>query len=200
MRQITGKHMNICLNKAYEMLEKYKTWTKAIDGFPRDVDVFGNVCVRDLEVNIKVFVVDVVPEEIKEILGGLCLVNEDGSFEINLHPDLNECWQRFILCKELFHVLLDAQEYRNMDLYAHLEQLTLLMPADEDGIYLPGTSELMAEIAAMEFLFPYSERLKVKSKSTINLLDVATVYRVPQKFVALYLSDAVMHFLAPFCN
>ncbi len=199
MRQITYRHLKICLEKAKEMFDKYQTWGDGDPGFERNVDVLGSVCARDLEESIRVYDVEAVPEELKELCGGLCLVIEDGSYEINLHPALNPCWQRFILCKELFQVVLDGQEYRSVNLYAHLEQLIQIMPGDgdDDSIYLPGVSELMAEIAAMEFLFPYSERLKIKSQKSINLLDVATKYRIPQKFVAIYLSDAYMGFLNP---
>ena len=55
----------------------------------------------------------------------------------------------------------------------------------------------MAEIAALEFLFPYKERFIQSTcpKTQEEMLKIATFYRVPLVMVEKYMSDPWMEFL-----
>jgi hypothetical protein len=200
MLSITNKELKACLDKASEMAEQYKLYVIAGDGFPRSMESFVDICTDYLAHRISIYTLDPMPTEISDLVRAICISKDDGSYEIHLQADLNTCWQRFVLCKELFHVLLDAPEYRSMEMYKHLEEILLPSPEGPLSIYLPGTSEWMAEIAAMQFLLPYSERLQLVSPKVvpINFLDLAKFYRIPQVLVEQYLSKPWMDFVGPF--
>jgi hypothetical protein len=87
-----------------------------------------------------------------------------------------------------------------MDMYKHLEEILLPAPEGPLSIYLPGTSEWMAEIAAMQFLMPHSERLALVKPGApaVNYLEIAKQYKIPQVFVEQYLSKAWLDFVEPF--
>ena len=199
MLSITTKELKTCLDKAAELTEQYKLYVLDSAAFPRSMESFLQICIDYLNHRIHVYTLKPLPKEVSESVRALCISNDDGTYEIHLQADLNICWHRFVLCKELFHVLLDAPEYRNMEISKHLEEFLLPMPEGPPKTYLPGSSELMAEIAAMEFLFPYAERKALlDSGKPINYLDVATYYRIPQALVEQYLYQPWMAFVEPF--
>ena len=59
--------------------------------------------------------------------------------------------------------------------------------------------EFFAEVAAMEFLFPYCCRIKeLAGQFNGNFLAIAEKYRTPQVLVEKYLSKGYMEFLVPY--
>lgn len=115
-----------------------------------------------------------------------------GSYVICLVEDLNECWRRFVVCKELFHVLFDNPEFENMELSSHIEDCVSETPAVEDTPQA-AQSEFLAEYSAMEFLFPYSDRLAIISTGeAIDYLATAKHYRIPRIYVERYLTEHMM--------
>lgn len=131
-------------------------------------------------------------------------VYEDGSYEICLLDGLTNCWQRFALCKELFHVILDEENHRNPNIAMHLSDFRQsVRDYNVDGSEA-SCNEILTEFAAMQFLFPYSRRLGVVTVAKTRISngenrkdvyrDIAIEYRLPRLMIEEYLSDDMIEF------
>lgn len=182
------KDFRFCLDTAAEMTEQYKLYVLAAEGFPRSVDNLLELCTQHQQKQIEVQTLDLKDKAISGMY-----VNFGTRYAIVVDVGLNQCWKRFVICKELFHVLLDAEEYRNMNIYAHLEEVKSTFPLPDSHPGSAAISEAMAEIAAMEFLFPYSSRVaELAQNATPDYLALAHKYKIPQVFVENYLSPSYM--------
>jgi len=185
---ISLKDVRHCLDKAAEMTEQYKLYVLAAASFPRSVDDLLWLCQEHEQKNITDVSLDLKD---RTILGAY--LNLGASYVIIVGANLNFCWKRFVLCKELFHVLLDAPEYRRMNIYEHLEEVKTTFPLLESR---PGPStvcEAMAEMAAMEFLFPYAARVEeLEKNASPDYLAIAQKYKIPQVYVEEYMSPSYM--------
>lgn len=128
---------------------------------------------------------------------GMFIPFDDGHYEIVILPGQKYCWKRFVLCKELFHVLLDVNDkqkiFINRDVDSHIEQYM------DKSNGLPNTpqnvqAETLAEIAAMEFLFPYAHRLQQLDTPSETL---AHRYKIPKALVEKYILKHYMDGLNP---
>jgi Zn-dependent peptidase ImmA (M78 family) len=118
-------------------------------------------------------------------------------YEICLLAGMNFCWRRFVACKELFHVILDDERYRTTDIYNHVEEVIAKFPV----AVMAGSavvSEALAEIAAMEFLFPYPDRRRILTAGSPDYLAIAQRYKIPQALVEEYLVDSFVKGLEPY--
>lgn len=129
---------------------------------------------------------------------GMCVIRADRCDVVILNG-LNTCWHRFVLCKELFHAFLDCDEYRNMDLEQHLENIFSLFQVDPEDSDKSIHAEIIAELAAMEFLFPYRARVACMEAGR-SLEEMAHQYRVPLQILSRCLAAKNMEALAPFCG
>ena len=130
---------------------------------------------------------------------GYCIAYAD-RYQICLFSGQNRCWRRFVLCKELFHVILDEDRYRTMDVYGHVEEYM-------NKIYVPAmagpgaVSEALAELAAMEFMFPHKRRVEIAAQNPpIDSLTTAKRFLVPQNFVEVYMIPAFIGQLKPYMD
>nr|WP_244667600.1 ImmA/IrrE family metallo-endopeptidase [Xanthomonas sp. D-109] len=117
-----------------------------------------------------------------------------GSYGIYLLAELQERERRFVLTKEMFHVLLDEERCRNMDIYGHVQEATMSFSIEDSNPNSPVAAEVLAEIGAMEFLLPYAKR-KVLLEQCGDAPDFALIarrYGIPQMYVEEYLSDRMM--------
>lgn len=130
-----------------------------------------------------------VPEKQHAVKG--FFVAKDNSYEIVLLQGLNHCWRRLVLCKELFHMLLDNAEYRDMNLDEHIIG-TLGVVISEKTPSNAVKSEIIAEVAAMEFLFSYQARLE-ELKSNLTTKEIAEKYKCPLQLVEKYLLEENMN-------
>lgn len=121
------------------------------------------------------------------------------SYTILLMAELNNCWKRFCICKELFHVLLDNPEIRETNLQEHVDDF-FANGASESRTSSQGSSqsEVVAEFAAMEFLFPYAERKKVIDDGNFEFMEIASRYKIPRVYTEIYLSNYLMQILESF--
>jgi hypothetical protein len=127
------------------------------------------------------------------------IVMADG-YEIYYVQGLDEFWLRFVVAKEAFHVVLDSTAVRNMDLMGHIVEMAAITssPVAAATMTPAAAVEMMAEIAAMEFLFPYAKRLEELNNGEKDWSSIAAKYKVPQHFVELYLSTTSMDELRPY--
>lgn len=129
---------------------------------------------------------------------GFFLVDSEGNYKIAHLKGQNPCWNRLVICKELFHVLLDSEESRNISIAAHLDEFMSSYPNRDDVPNEAVISEWQAELAAMEFLFPFKDRFTIIEKQDFVSSDIAARYRIPKVMVERYLSDEYMNNLRKF--
>ena len=114
-------------------------------------------------------------------------------FDIVYLRELNNCWMRFVLCKELFHVILDDPSNCNANVAEHVDSVFAISLSDGAPERPNSTQiETAAEIAAMEYLFPYSERRRVLSHPQVDYMAIAKQYLVPRVYVEVYLGQTTM--------
>lgn len=112
--------------------------------------------------------------------------------------DTTNCWQRYALCKELFHIILDSEESRSIDLAGNLRDFSMSMKNRDEAGNKASTNEVLAEMAAMEFLFPYHKRVEYAEEINASSEDkdiyirIATDYRIPRVLVEEYLNSDMM--------
>ncbi|WP_223484670.1 ImmA/IrrE family metallo-endopeptidase [Stenotrophomonas indicatrix] len=128
-----------------------------------------------------------------------CVVTAEGDYEIYVLTGLDLDARRFIICKELFHVVLDEEHRRNMDTFGHLQEVTTTFPVANSKPNSAAACEYFAEASAMEFLFPYAERvlvLEAANGAGPNYAEIASRYGIPQEYVESYLGAPLMDFFA----
>jgi len=193
------EHIRFSLDKAAEMIRIYKSRSTNPEYFPRSVNDFHILCEEYLEHKI-------VLKRPKGRKGGTVLAaflsypTEDRIGLVS-EDDYNFCRDRFIRCKELFHAITNLSQYRNMDIFKHVQNMVVPTPGRPGTLPpLSSISEQMAEIAAGEFLFPYTERLK--HGSSIKTLDeykaIAEKYKAPRVYVEMFLSSEWMLYISTY--
>ena len=114
------------------------------------------------------------------------------NYEIYVLKDSDLKRRRFVVCKELFQAMLDDSNNRNMSIYEHISAwMTRDMKAPGPAV----EAEQMAEIAAMQFLYPYADRIediKRLSKKEATYKQISAYYGIPQQYVEIYLSKSSM--------
>lgn len=166
----------------------------ALNSFPSEsassIPALVKVCQETKGVEIEFHQVD-SPSSDKWLLGA-CIVNDGKVQQILFANHLNRCWRRFVLCKEMMHLLIDCDDYRNPQIFAHLQEISLHFPIDDSRPSKPVVAEFLAEVAALEYLFPYKIRSEILAQGNVNFQAVAEQYRVPVLFVERYLSEGYM--------
>jgi hypothetical protein len=128
---------------------------------------------------------------------GFYLSLED-SYEIGILNGQNFCWQRFVTCKEIFHVLLDENNTQSIDIEQLIDEVTIKFPEVDHGASPSAATELLTEICAAEFLFPYASRKKhITSNKKIDFLTIAAEIKIPRLMVEKFLSPSAMEILNP---
>lgn len=109
--------------------------------------------------------------------------------EICILGGLNYCHKKLALCKELFHVILSNPDSVSVEFDETIEKC--VAGGSLDSI---ASSEFVAEIAAMEYLFPYTHRIGI-CKNPFDLDVIAQRYRIPKLIVEQYLTKPRMESL-----
>lgn len=173
-----------CLAKAQDIINIYKTDYINGGAIPRSVDTLVDLIARHERKNVEIKLLELTADA--QAVRGMYIAYDD-RYEVCLLSGQNHCWQRFVLCKELFHVILDNDEYRNMHIGALVEEFTGSFPEIDSRPSPKVTNEKVAEICAMEFLFPYEDRVRLVA-GEYNSGELAQRYRLPRVFVERYLS------------
>lgn len=127
---------------------------------------------------------------------GFCLTFDD-RYEVVLLSGMNFCWQRLVQCKEIFQVIIDEDNFRIADVQSLVNQAVVSVPQTSEN--LPLLSEALAEISALEFLFPFSDRKRLlqQSNGSPDFPAIAEQYKIPSVMVERYLSKPWMTMLDP---
>lgn len=192
---VSQEHLKVCIDQASLISQAYSLELNE-PHTARSVSGLFQVVQSMTGSSIDVYEVDVDGDlDVR----GMCLLLPDNKVEIALASGLNRCWERFVLCKELFHVALERDEYRTTDLFEHIEEYTATFPVDSSKPSLPVIAEFLAEVGALELLFPYKDRVALLAlEQQPAFLEIATRYMIPKVFAERYLSQSFIESLAPF--
>lgn len=195
---LTDDDVENCQQKAREVLEQYTIYAL----HPQDIRSLDDLeWILAQYLNRPVTIHDLrIPAEDSRVVRGMFIANNDGTYQVYRLADLGDRERRFVTCKELFHVILDDERCRNMDLLSHLEASQQSFSIEDSEPDPAVKLEILAEIGAMEFLLPYAKRKEEIERAGENLDFgmIAAKYGVPQLYVEIYLSQKYMAELAPF--
>lgn len=201
---IQPEYLKVALEKSNEMSEKFKLFCLDATNPVKSIDELQRICKSEIGKNIEVLEHQ-IHYEAQPIKSYVLSFNDD-SYQIVYLAGQNLCWRRMVLCKELFHVLLDDEDSRNKSVKSLIDEATfqcIQIPSPQK--ITPSKAlqmEWLAEAAAMEFLFPYKERESVLTRLSpgeeIDYGKIAERYKVPRFYVEQYLSERRMEFLKSF--
>ena len=183
----------------------YLTADKVVNGMMCAQNVLSDTRVWAGRNNFLPISVDAAKEVIEE-LSGYSVVMRSVSFEathifarvekykdktatIDVRHNLSDQWKRFVSSKELLHLIIDKDE--DMSPYGD-ETLDKLVRDGHIGVISqngdkpPAQSELIAEVAAMELLYPMQNRegdLKLLSDEKTSMRKLSIQYGIPDNFV-----------------
>ena len=194
---VSPADLEFCLSQANHITHHFELMSLAKDHPVRDIGELLRTFEHSLGATVSVAEVQVSKDDSWVL--GMCILSADKRVEIGLAQGLNECYGRFVLCKELFHVALDRPEYRNINLSGHVEEFTLTFPDDDSKPRKPVVAEFLAEVGAMELLLPYKQRVAVlRDDARPDTQKVAEKFKVPRVYVQRYLSASYMDNLGRF--
>lgn len=108
--------------------------------------------------------------------------------EINYSADLNVCWSRFAICKEVAHLLIDDETcHFTTDVTGLIQELITSAPTVHAKT--PIGSETLGLMAALELLMPWKIRPVMFAMRDSGQTDreIAEFVRVPEKYVNIML-------------
>lgn len=199
--QLFPKDIKNCLDVAQNYRESYFAYEHSqMDLFMSVNGLFRIVRKEFKDINLKLsFHPD--PHE-EHCLNSFLVVRDNGDYEICLLKEMTNCWNRFALCKELFHVILDKESARNASVIDHLADFRNSIMDGSIAGKESSHSEILIEFAAMQFLFPYAKRKnfleKIEQKQFNErewqniYMDIATQLRIPRLYVEEYLAPMRM--------
>ncbi len=189
---ISNEDAAFCIEEARQITEQYKLYVLNSGGCKKSVDDLEWLITQYCNKVVRVQDLNLPAEELS--VRGAYVAWADGSYDIFLLAELSDRERRFVKCKELFHVVMDQPHCRSMEIYRHVEATNASIALPESKPNQPVAWEWLAEIAAMEFLFPYSAREAVleASNDAPDYPEIAAMYGVPQVMVELYLGETMM--------
>jgi len=124
---------------------------------------------------------------------------EDSNSKVDIYYDRNRntCWRRFIITKELCHLLYDSPN--NQHLTSSPEQIGTLLRQILAGLVEvdfqkdhAASSEQATILMAIEILLPHRERANVDKMIANggNALSIAKHYVLPEQMVSFYLDKS----------
>jgi Zn-dependent peptidase ImmA (M78 family) len=125
----------------------------------------------------------------------------DKTATVDVRHSLSEDWKRFVAAKELLHLIIDKDE--DMSPYGD-ETLDKLVRDGHIGIISqngdkpPAQSELIAEVAAMELLYPIQNRrgdLEDVRAERSSFAKLSLRYGMPPNFIDTVFSDGYLQTL-----
>lgn len=118
---------------------------------------------------------------------------------IYLTRDMPTSRIRFVIVKEVLQLLLDHPGARASELSRELDDMLKYLRRETRWISAKKSTaaELAANIAAMEFCYPFAQRSRV-SVDQLNISRIADSYGLPEDIVRAFHSERVVNFLGRF--
>jgi len=184
-----------CLDCARELREQYKLMCLRGDATRKSIDQLKNLIENYLGKAVSVHTLARQRSSIKAFYFAM----KDGTYEIYLLAGMGDEEKRFAYCKELFHVVIDVEAYHNTNLHDHVYEVVATFPVTDSTPSPSVQSEKLAELAAMEFMFPYEDRQHIlEGTKNPDAAEIASRYGVPQPYIELYCSEGHMGFAHAF--
>lgn len=182
-RTIRKQQVIDALNEVFNIEEVLKNHYRSFHEVNRSDSDLLHLCSTYLDKTINVKLLDDAWDD--GPIMAFCLTYDD-HFDICLLGGMNHCYTKFALCKELFHTIIKNPEFHSLDIGESIEVCIT------GGALSPAPSaEFIAEIAAMEYLFPYKDRISSK-KSNIDYGDIANSRKVPRFLIEQYMTNSRM--------
>lgn len=175
-----------CLEKVLDIVELYELYVlNGKDQERRSVDDLLWICSDYLGKKVLIEYVD-IPVDSSSIKAAFMALS-DGTYQIGLLSGMLDEEERFTLCKELFHVIFDEESRRSLALAEHLEEYTSNIALESSEPNCSVAWETLAEIAAMEFLFPHERRAQaISNGSAADYGKLGTRFGVPRLYVEIF--------------
>lgn len=198
MLLLKGKDIADAVRAAREMSDDYRALVLAGDDPTKSIDdmiwVVRNGLVGGKGMSL---LLSPISGNASTVLGGT--ITYESGYEIFIMDGLDEPWRRFVTAKELFHVVLDDPRFRSIDIAKHLDELEISFGVEEhEADSQSPECEYLAEIAAMEFLFPFANRasLVAAGNGGLDMRTTARTYGIPQVLAEQYCSPVVIKVLS----
>lgn len=190
------KNVQDCLHAARNLQEQYRLYVLAGDRPDKSMDdliwVFREYLDCELEINLLE-----EPVANQSVFGHYLKL--EAKCVINVQPRLELPMTRFVTVKELFHVVLDEEACRIIKIEEHLAEVFATFPVPDSTPGFNVVSEILAEIAAMEFMFPYARRREELARAdNPDFGAIAEKYGIPQALVEQYMGQDYMDQLGAF--
>lgn len=109
---------------------------------------------------------------------------------IYFQKNLNLCWRRFVVCKEMYHCMLDRTSDERTSSVSELGRLIELLghyTSSISGTFKPYETERVAENMALETLFPVEYRLKLVEdywSGEVTAYQIAKMFCIPEYYIS----------------
>lgn len=154
---------------------------KVLSSNTSDKSIVGYINqLHDSGLNIEVFKLDYQ----QRFINGRLQRYIDNRVLVCVSDKLNTCWSRYVVTKELTHLIIDKNNESfttNVDMLVNWIIDGLNVTIDK-----PIESEHVAAHLAAEILIPYSSSQELLKNSAISTYDIALRYSVPKKIVELF--------------
>lgn len=191
--------------KAKNIRDHYKNQSLSADSPPISIDDYVDVISEYEEIIINRHTLDRlgVDWKSKQIKG--CLLRYAGSADIYVAPKKTDtqdehgityCEERFITVKEASHLVIDGEDSFIDGCIKLVEEIVYPPSMYIDKLSEAVQSEWMAEIFALELLFPFEVRAGFRNRildadDKLTAWDVADQFKIPLKKVEWILSDGM---------
>lgn len=129
---------------------------------------------------------------------GMCELLDNGGARISYSNNINLCWKRFVVVKELVHLILRKVDYDNysLDTRELLSSVCNAESASMIGVYninTPrGSNELVAWFFACQLLVPWFKHQEIIDSSESNYA-LAERYRSPLMLIEWIKDETEIH-------
>ena len=175
------------LQRVDEIYTEYSAVGDHQNYLPVNVEVLADIASRMAGINIKFVCKSWNSTQIK----GRVLRYKDHAV-IEYSSELNTCWERFVVTKELCHLMLDADEDYTKD----VEELVKCLVSCNilEGEPKPAErSEFMCSFAAAELLAPIKIRRDLYENeyrnNNLTTMQIADIFKIPGHYIEIIFSD-----------
>ena len=171
-----------------QIQEEIRAYCLAHDRPDLPVEEFQRIISQMYQIKIEKFQ---VPFEATFIRG--LLERYDDHAKIYVRKNQEEDWKRFVAVKELCHLVIDEKEDWSTSGVSIVRKLISEYKIDKDKPAARAIqSEIFAEIAAIELLYPFSERRRdaiLLENGEMTNAKIASYYKIPEAIVDRALSE-----------
>lgn len=163
-------------------------WMKGVDPDKLSIEELQEHISETFKVQIEVKLLDV---EVKAVYGFIMRYDDGKRACVYIVKNISPRWKRLVGVKELCHVVVDIEEDWNPNGLDTLQRL-MTQPLDIDAVEnLAFRSEHIAELVALEIIYPHENRREdIAAGAKTDL--IAAKYKLPETIIQMVLSPVYM--------